>query len=128
MIGFYFSISSLIIMIIFSFVFFGKRRVNNKETEIYGLLIIFSIIMNILEIVSCIFYLKNADINNVVFIIISKLVPISYIILNSLFCKYLMIICENNKKFFTILDILLFITIAIIFCTKTIFSLDISIC
>ena len=43
MIGFYFSISSLIIMILLSIVFHTKERVINKETQVYGYLLFGSI-------------------------------------------------------------------------------------
>ena len=98
MIGFYFSISSLTIMSVFTYVFFSKKRVNNAETKIYGYLLITSLVMSALEIITAIIFMLHNNTTDILYLILAKIVPITYVVANSLFCKYLITVCtdENN--------------------------------
>ena len=115
MIGFYFSVSSFIIMTILSIVFFIKEKISNKETKIYGYLLIFSIITSLLEFVTAIMFIKGADIHSVIYVTLAKCVPACYVLLNSLFCRYFISITDENKTKYRILNISLIITLVLIF-------------
>ncbi len=114
MIGFYFSLCTLIIMIIFAVVFFGKKKVKNEETKIYGWLLIVSIIMTILEIATAIYFSMGNDIETIFYKLGAKLVPTCYVLLNSLFGRYLLSVCKNEKANFKILTVVTTITVILI--------------
>ena len=114
MIGFYFSLCTLIIMIIFTIFFFSKKKINNKETNIYGWLLIASVIMTLLEIITAIWFNLGLDIDTVAYKLLAKTVPICYVVLNSLFCRYLISICKKEKAKYKILNISLALTIILI--------------
>ena len=93
--GFYLSVAMLPVMIILTIIFVLKKKVNNEETKIYSYILITSIVMTLLEIVSAILfrdYLETFAYN-----LIAKLVLASYIMVNFLFCSYLMTVCKRPK-------------------------------
>jgi hypothetical protein len=51
--GVYFSISSLMVILILSYMFFSKQRIDNSETRVYSLILIVTIIGLSLEIITC---------------------------------------------------------------------------
>ena len=120
--GFYFSVGMLPVLIILSIIFFSKKKVNNKETNIYGWILFVSLIMLSLEIATAIMY--RTDIDQDTYAFVSKLVPITYVLINSLFCRYLMHVCNNNKKSFTVLNTFLTITIVLMLGFRLTFSYD----
>ena len=108
--GVYFSVSGLIIMIIFTIVFFSKEKMNNKETKIYGKILISAIIMSSLEIISYLLF-RYYDSNDFLFMLFAKLVPISYMFINSLFCGYIISVCYQEKARFWILNIAITVSV-----------------
>ena len=62
--GVYFSVSSLIIIGMLSYIFFSKEKLDNFETKIYGKMLIVTIIGLLLEIITCIVYENGIDLNN----------------------------------------------------------------
>ena len=72
-IGVYFSISSLVIICIFSYVFFSKQRIDNVETKIYSKILVLTIIGLLLEIITCAWFVNGADLNNILYKFVSKL-------------------------------------------------------
>ena len=109
--GVYFSISALLILMIFSFSFFSKKRANNVETKIYKYLLIITQIGLGLEIITCIWYNIGIDINDIVYKFFSKLVFIYYATWSSLFLCYIINICNQNKKILKIIKTLTLIGI-----------------
>ena len=97
-IGAYFSLSSLIIIIILSYMYFSKQRVENSETKIYGKLLIITMLGLSLEIFTCIWFNYEADINGIMYKFISKLTSSYYAVWSGLFVIYLMNICKTSEK------------------------------
>ena len=54
--GFYFSISALIVIILFTFNFLSKERVNNIETKIYKYLLFLTLFGLSMDITTCVLY------------------------------------------------------------------------
>lgn len=96
-IGCNFAISALIIIIILSYMFFSKQRVNNSETKIYGVILILTIIGLLLQIISYVWFINNADINNMFYKFISKLTSAYYMLWSGLFLIYIMNLCNTKK-------------------------------
>ena len=96
--GLYFSTCSLIITIILTIIFFRKKKINNDETEIYGLLLISTISMLLFETMTGFWYKWGIETNNMIFRLLCKMVFMSYIVINTLFSKYLITICSEVKK------------------------------
>lgn len=113
-IGCYFSISSLIIICILTYMYFSKPRVDSAETKIYGRILILTIIGLILEIVTCLWYVNGVDINSVFYKFVSKLTSSYYMLWSGLFVMYMMNICNENKLIKKIFLGLYFITFIII--------------
>ena len=95
--GLYFSLSSIIITIILSTIFFLKKKVDNKETKIYGIMLVGTIFMLFLEIFTAVLFNVGFPINDF-YKFVSKLVMVSYIFMNTLFSKYLLVVCYDGKK------------------------------
>ena len=62
--GFYFSISALIIILLFTYNFLSKERVNNIETKIYKYLLFLTIFGLSMDITTCILFKVGVDINS----------------------------------------------------------------
>ena len=106
--GVYFSISALLILIVFAINFFMKQRVKNSETESYKYLMIITLIGLALEIFSCYLYNINYSVDSIFFKFISKSVLCYYIIWSYLFANYIIGVCDGNikiKKFILLLMI-----------------------
>ena len=95
--GLYFSLSAIIITLMLSTMFFLKKKVDNKETKIYGLMLIGTTFMLFLEIFTAVLFNVGFPINNF-YKFASKLVMVSYIFMNTLFSKYLLVVCYDGKK------------------------------
>ncbi len=114
--GFYLSVAMLPVMIILAVIFFLKKKVDNEETKIYSLILIVAILMTLFEIISallCENYFEAFWYNY-----ISKMVLISYILVNFLFCKYLMTVCKRNKIGFNILNLVTILVLLLTFVTQ----------
>ena len=115
--GFYLSVAMLPVMIILTVIFFLKEKVNNEETKIYSLILITSIVMTIFEIISALLYRDYFESFSYNFI--AKMVLVSYIAVNFLFCKYLMSVCKRTKAGFNILYFLTIIVLLLTLFTTT---------
>ena len=97
--GVYFSISSLIILFIFTWKYFSKERVKNNETKIYSRLLIITLIGLSLEIFTCAWYVMGYDIENIIYRLLSKLTFCYYISWSFGFLNYLVnVCCYSDKK------------------------------
>lgn len=103
MIGVYFSISSFMILLILSFIYFSKKRVENNETVIYSKLLFVTLFGLFLEIITCIWVSIGMPIETTLYKISSKLTSSYYAVWSSLFLNYLLNICNykevRNKRF-----------------------------
>lgn len=115
--GLYFSSSSLFVVTILFIIYVSKKKLKNDETKIYGLLLFFTIVMLFLEVLTGYLYKTSFDINSDIYVLLSKFVIISYVVMNSLFSKYIITICYENRKNTYFLLILFMLTIALILCT-----------
>ena len=116
-IGAYFSISSLIIILILSYMFFSKQRIDNSETKVYGLMLIVTIIGLSLEIITCVWFNNGVDLNSIVYKLVSKLASSYYVVWSGLFVIYMMNICNAKKvvkNFFVFLLVCVFSLIIIL--------------
>lgn len=116
-IGAYFSISSLIIILILSYMFFSKQRIDNSETKVYGLMLIVTIIGLSLEIITCVWFNNGVDLNSIVYKLVSKLTSSYYGVWSGLFVIYMMNICNAKKvvkNFFVFLLVCVFSLIIIL--------------
>ena len=103
MMGVYFSISSLLILLILSFMFFSKQRVKNSETTIYSKLLIVTLLGLFLEILTCIWYESGISVETTIYKLFSKLTSSYYAVWSALFLNYLLNICnykENRNRIF----------------------------
>ena len=96
--GLYFSSSSLFVVTILFIIYVAKKKLKNDETKIYGLLLFFTIVMLFLEVLTGYLYKTSFDINSDIYVLLSKFVIISYVVMNSLFSKYIITICYENRK------------------------------
>ena len=110
--GLYFSFSALIVSVILSIIYFSKKKVNNFETKIYGQMLIGMIVMLFFEIFTGVWFNWGFEITKI-YKFFCKLVMISYICMNTLFSKYLMVVCYEKKKAISLL-IACIITIVLI--------------
>ena len=118
-IGFYLSISMIPILLLLTIIFFVKKRVNNEETKIYSHILISSIIMSIFEVTSAIMYKEYFGL--LIYDIVAKLVLVCYVVVNYLFCNYLMTICNRPKPTFILLKVITIVTLLLMAFTKTIY-------
>ena len=101
--GVYFSISSLLILLILSFMFFSKQRIKNSETTIYSKLLIVTLLGLFLEILTCIWYESGISVETTIYKLFSKLTSSYYAVWSALFLNYLLNICnykENRNRIF----------------------------
>lgn len=96
--GLYFSICSLIITIILTIIYFRKKKINNDETKIYGVLLVSTIAMLLFESMTGFWYKWGIATNNLIYRLLCKMVFMSYIVINTMFSKYLINICSEVKK------------------------------
>lgn len=108
--GLYFSISALLILIIFGITFFMKQRVKNSETETYKYLLLITMLGLILEISTAIMYNMGVDINSIFYQTLSKMVFCYYIVWSYFFAKYIIGICNIKSKVKTFILILTIIS------------------
>ena len=87
--GFYFSISALIVIILFTFNFLSKERVNNIETKIYKYLLILTIFGLSMDITTCVLYRMGININSFLYALGSKLVFVYFVLWLLLFAYYI---------------------------------------
>ena len=96
--GLYFSISALLILLIFAITFFMKQRVKNSETEIYKYLLLITMFGLTLEISTAIMYNVGVDINNIFYQILSKMVFCYYLVWSYFFAKYIITVSNPKSK------------------------------
>ena len=115
--GFYLSIAMLPVMIIITTIFFLKEKLNNEETEIYAYILLSSVAMTLFEILSAILF--ESAFGSFVYNLIAKMVLVSYIVVNYLFCQYMMNVCKRPKSRINLLRVISIITLIITIITKT---------
>ena len=93
--GFYFSISALIIILLFTYNFLSKERVNNIETKIYKYLLFLTIFGLSMDITTCILFKAGVDINSFWYSMGSKLVFVynNFLYFLSLICFMVTTFC-----------------------------------
>ena len=95
--GLYFSISALIIIILLTYNFLSKERVNNIETRIYKYLLLLTIFGLSMDITTCLLYKYGYDINGLMYSLASKFVLV-YFVLWLLFSYYIKCISLPNSE------------------------------
>ena len=95
--GFYFSISALIIILLFTYNFLFKERVNNIETKIYKYLLFLTIFGLSMDITTCILFKAGVDINSFWYSMGSKLVFVYFVLWLLLFAYYIKCISLPNR-------------------------------
>lgn len=100
--GFYFSISALIVIILFTFNFLSKERVNNIETKIYKYLLFLTLFGLSMDITTCVLYRMGININGFLYALGSKLIFVYFVLWLLLFAYYIKCISlpssENYKS------------------------------
>ncbi len=97
-IGAYFSISSLVFLIVFMIVFFSKKKIDNIDTKTYGAILIITFIGIVLD-VSCFFmYQSGFDYNNIIYKTMAKLEFIYYFVWLITYWYYMVSTIYINKK------------------------------
>lgn len=100
--GVFFSISSLIFIIIFMYYFFSKAHVKNLDTKVFGYLLITTFIGLLFDITACFIYMKGFDYNTLFYKFLSKTECAYYVVWLSIFCFYIYAstynIKNNNKE------------------------------
>ena len=87
--GFYFSISALIIILLFTYNFLSKERVNNIETKIYKYLLFLTLFGLSMDITTCVLYRMGININSFLYALGSKLVFVYFVLWLLLFAYYI---------------------------------------
>lgn len=95
--GFYFSISALIIILLFTYNFLAKERVNNIETKIYKYLLFLTIFGLSMDITTFILFKAGVDINSFWYSMGSKLVFVYFVLWLLLFAYYIKCISLPNR-------------------------------
>ena len=96
--GLYFSISALIIIILFTYNFLSKERVNNIETRIYKYLLLLTIFGLSMDITTCLLYKYGYDINGLMYSLASKFVFVYFVLWLLLFSYYIKCISLPNSE------------------------------
>ena len=116
-VGAYFSLSSFIIILIFLYMFFSKKRVNNVETKIYSYILVLTSIGLLLEIITWLLFVYGINIESIFYKFLSKITSSYYMLWSGLFVLYIMNICgmDNKKqKKFKIISLITFLLILIL--------------
>ena len=116
-VGAYFSLSSFIIILIFLYMFFSKKRVNNVETKIYSYILVLTSIGLLLEIITWLLFVYGINIESIFYKYLSKITSSYYMLWSGLFVLYIMNICgiDNKKqKKFKIISLITFLLILIL--------------
>ena len=79
MVNISFSACSLVFSLILLVVYFSKERISNKETKIFSKILICTVLGIIIEIICYFFRINNYGANDLLYIIINKLILIYYI-------------------------------------------------
>ena len=96
--GLYFSISALITIILFTYNFLSKERVNNIETRIYKYLLLLTIFGLSMDITTCLLYKYGHDINGLMYSLASKFVLVYFVLWLLLFSYYIKCISLPNSE------------------------------
>ena len=97
----YFSISALLWTILIFILYFSKERIKSKETNIYGFMIISSLIDLILVIVELLItYFYDSSLSIILVKFLNKIDFIHYIVWPTLFFLYVLSITIKNEIFF----------------------------
>ena len=96
--GLYFSISALITIILFTYNFLSKERVNNIETRIYKYLLLLTIFGLSMDITTCLLYKYGYDINGLMYSLASKFVLVYFVLWLLLFSYYIKCISLPNSE------------------------------
>ena len=115
--GYYLSVSMIPVMTILAVIFMLKKKIDNTETAIYGYILITSILMSLLEVLSALFFENFLD--TFIYNIVAKAVLVSYLLLNFLFCSYLMSVCKRSKVDFQIFYVFSILILVLTIFTKT---------
>lgn len=104
MVNISFSVCSLVFSLILLVVYFSKERISNKETKIFSKILICTVLGIIIEIICYFFRINNYGVNDLLYIIINKLILIYYIWWGTLLLIYVNIISSKEKynKYFMI--------------------------
>lgn len=113
--GFYLSIAMLPVMTIITVIFILKQKIKNVETKIYSYILVTSVLMTFFEILSAVLY--QMCFGSFIYDLVAKMVLISYLSVNFLFCYYLMVVCKKQKSRISILQL-----VSILFFLLTLFS------
>ncbi len=123
-VGVNFSISALIVLVIFIIVFFSKERIKNEETKIYSFLICLTFIGLSLEVITFLLYNVGIDINSFIYTFLCKLTFAYYVMWGLMLLYYILIISKgklknvNNYNFLIIVLILIVLLLPIDFDVK----------
>ena len=96
MYGLCFQIAALFFLVVIIFVFFGKQRIKNEETRVFGFLLIVNLIGVIIDILST--TLAIFDYNNIFLNIISKLYLVYLLGVSLTFVYYTIYISYNVQE------------------------------
>ena len=107
----YFPISGFFIIILIVILFFSRKRVESKETKLYGYMILVSLFNVTLVIAELLIgYLCYSDVTNVLLKLFNKIDLINYILWMSLLLLYVYHITYENKDGYDVLrKIILFV-------------------
>ena len=105
-IGIYFSLSSFIIILILTFIFYSKGKVENIETKTYSKLLFLTLVGLFLEITSCLWHVLGASFDDIIYQVLSRLLFTYYMFWGNLFLNYLINICNVKKILKIIINVL----------------------
>ena len=94
----FFTICSLIYIILLMIVFFLRKKIFKLENKIYSVLIISNFIGLIMELFSYILLVKDIDVTSVFYTSLTKCIICYYLIWISLFTLYVYVISRNEKE------------------------------
>ena len=95
--GIYFSICSLVFLVIIMFIFLNKTIMYNKETIIYRKLLYITLLGLFLEIFTGVMYVATNDLTKPYYILLSRLTVTYYAVWTLYFNNYLLNICNYKK-------------------------------
>ena len=103
----YFTICAFFVIVLINVLYYYKARINNKETKIYGLIILSSLVDIILEIILVsIAYFYYNDLGKMLIVIINKIDFIYYFIWPSLMLLYIINLLFDVKIYYTSIKVL----------------------